>query len=583
MSGLGAITLPGLDSPVFQAFKTTFLEVVKNLNSLLLRKSSVFKDKQTLIGLILVALGTHVYYRRKHSFWSRRGVKGPKPLPILGNFHTMVLNPRQDLELYWTKKYGKVFGYYMGVKPYLVVADAAVLKQICIKDFDKFPNHFTATVKNKYQKHFIVVQNDDHWRGMRSIMSPTFTSGKIKIMFKILQNCTDDLILMHREKLECVFGDEKVVLLNTKADMGTFAVGSALSSFYGIGLDRGKSEGDKRVLTRENFARTSAQALSLGYLRYTATHLLPESILKFLNIPLIGEKPMDFFSVQVGKIIEQRKQSKRRHNDYLQLLLEAKSGNELEITENDDMEKHHAFEIDAVTEAATIASRRRLPRMPLTDIEIHCQAMMLMTVATETTSTLLANTLFLLAHHPHIQERLHDEIVKIAKVADGQDRVAKVDFEYEALTSCEYLDCVISESLRLMSPVISMDRVASEDYLIEDYGVWIPKGQVIYLAFMAIMLDPDYWPEPEKFDPERFRPGNREQIVPGSYCPFGIGPRSCIGFRFALAEAKIALAKMIYEFKYMPAPGNRYPAEFKRPSFNVSELKDVRVTFCARI
>lgn len=580
------LSLPKIDPALFQVTKQSVVNLAKTVANFFVTRQADLKGKQAVVGVLLIVLGGQLYYWNKYSFWSRRGVKGPTPLPFFGNFLSFARNPRQKLEHEWIRKYGKVFGYYMGVKPYLVVADAAVLKQICIKDFDKFPNHFFVAVKNKYQKHFLIMKRDDDWRRTRSVFTPTFTSGKIKIMFRILEACTDDLILAHRDRLKQLGGGKVVGTMDARAVMGAFAMGSALSSFYGVSLDRDKSEDvDPEALTKDNFAKRSSEALTQSYARFVISHLVPISILRFLNFPLIGEKRLGFFAEQAEKIIDRRLKTNRRYNDFLQLLLEAESGQVLEKAESDDREKHHALDIDAVTQDDIRATRSRPLKMQLTKDEVNISAMMLMMVATETTATLLANTIYLIANHQDVQEKLYQEIMKVRVPMDGNnnsEQVSEFKFEYDGLTSCEYLDCVISESLRLMSPVIALDREASEDYYIEEYDFWIPKGQVIYLGFYSIMRDPDYWPEPLKFDPERFRPENRHKIIPGSYCPFGIGPRSCVGFRFGLTEAKIALAKSICEFQYSPAPGTRYPPEPRTPSYIQNESVNMLVEFRPR-
>lgn len=587
ISKMSQLSLPRLDLAFLHAAKQSAVSLVKTIANFFVSKQADLKGKQAVAGVLLIVLGGQLYYWNKHSFWRRRGVKGPRPLPIFGNFLAFNNNPRQRLEQEWIKKYGKLFGYYMGVKPYLVVADAAVLKKICIRDFDKFPNHFFVAVKNKYQKHFLIMQRDDHWRGMRSVFTPTFTSGKIKMMYKIMDACVDDLIMAHRDRLRELEDGKVTGHMDARAVMGAFAMGSALCNFYGVSLERDKSEDiDPDALTKDNFAKRSTEALTQSYARFVASHLVPQCIMRFFNIPLIGEKRLGFFSDQAERIIERRKKSDRRYNDFLQLLLEARSDEKLEKAASDEKEKHHALEIDAVTQGDIRASKTRPSKIQLTKDEVKVSTMMLMMVATETTSVLLSNTIYLLAHHPDIQEELYREVMRARVNMDeinNSNQVSEFRFDYDALTSCEYLDCVVAESLRLMSPVIALDREASEDYYIEDYDVWIPKGQVVYLSFYSIMRDPDYWPEPLKFDPERFRPENRHKIVPGSYCPFGVGPRSCIGFRFSLTEAKIALSKCICEFQYMPAPGTKYPPDPKRPSYIQNESENMLVNYRPRV
>lgn len=185
-------------------------------------------------------------------------------------------------------------------------------------------------------------------------------------------------------------------------------------------------------------------------------------------------------------------------------------------------------------------------------------AVFLLIVGLETTSSLLSSCSYCLAFNPDIQEKLHKELSKVAQATESGH-----SFEYESLTSCQYLDAVISESLRILAPVFTVDRQSNEDYFIEKYNLHLPKGALVDLALYAILNDAEYWPEPELFKPERFLPENKHEIVPDAYCPFGIGPRHCIGMRFSLTEAKLALAKIVMNFKFKPAPGTQFPPKNK--------------------
>lgn len=121
-----------------------------------------------------------------------------------------------------------------------------------------------------------------------------------------------------------------------------------------------------------------------------------------------------------------------------------------------------------------------------------------------------------------------------------------------------------------------IDRQATRDYHFEKLNFSIPKGTVLYIAIQAVHHNSHFWPDPLKFDPERFMPGNKEKIVPGTYMPFGQGPRHCVGMRFSLTEGKLALARVIMKFQFENVPGLRFPAQRKR-GFLPGGLRDPRV------
>ncbi|CAO2630636.1 Cytochrome P450 3A1 [Lemmus lemmus] len=114
----------------------------------------------------------------------------------------------------------------------------------------------------------------------------------------------------------------------------------------------------------------------------------------------------------------------------------------------------------------------------------------------------------------------------------------------------EYLDMVLNETLRLYPNGLRLDRVCKKD--VEINGVLLPKGSVVVIPVYALHHDPQYWPEPTEFRPERFSKENKGSINPYVFMPFGNGPRNCIGMRFALMMMKLAITKVLQNFSFQP-------------------------------
>jgi len=128
---------------------------------------------------------------------------------------------------------------------------------------------------------------------------------------------------------------------------------------------------------------------------------------------------------------------------------------------------------------------------------------------------------------------------------------------YEALHKMKFLDMVVSEGLRIQPPAPQIDRLCSKDYTMDlgnGKSVDIKKGDIFFLPYYSLHHDSEYFPNPERFDPYRFSDENKDSIIPGSYLPFGLGPRACIGSRFALMEAKLLLFNVVQNFKILPSP-----------------------------
>jgi len=154
----------------------------------------------------------------------------------------------------------------------------------------------------------------------------------------------------------------------------------------------------------------------------------------------------------------------------------------------------------------------------------------------ETTATALAYTFYLLVKHPDVQERLYEEIHEAE------------DDSYATIQSLQYLDQVFSEALRIYPPVTGfISRACNEEYQIESFT--LPKGCIVLAPVWDIHHDPDLWPDPWKFNPDRFSPCNKGAIKNMSYLPFGVGPRNCVGARLAQLEAKLVLFKLLKQVK----------------------------------
>lgn len=156
-----------------------------------------------------------------------------------------------------------------------------------------------------------------------------------------------------------------------------------------------------------------------------------------------------------------------------------------------------------------------------------------------------------LACNPDVQDRLRKEIDEVRESLNGEIPT------YDTVMAMPYLDMVVSENLRKWPPVVTVDRECTKPYVMEDYAGkkhQLKVGDSIVFPIFAIHNDPALFPNPSKFDPERFSTERKHEIDPDSYIPFGVGPRMCIGNRFALMEAKINLFHLLSAFIIEKSP-----------------------------
>ncbi|MFJ2868416.1 cytochrome P450 [Kitasatospora sp. NPDC087314] len=129
---------------------------------------------------------------------------------------------------------------------------------------------------------------------------------------------------------------------------------------------------------------------------------------------------------------------------------------------------------------------------------------------------------------------------------------------YADLRRLPYLEMVLKESLRLYPPGPYGARETAEPLAVGEYR--IPAGTVVFYPFRAIQLNPDHWPEPERFRPERFTPEQVAGRARLAWVPFGLGPRSCEGAGPAMVECRLLLAVLLKRFRFRPVPGHRVDA-----------------------
>lgn len=160
----------------------------------------------------------------------------------------------------------------------------------------------------------------------------------------------------------------------------------------------------------------------------------------------------------------------------------------------------------------------------------------------ETSSSTMTYAMFEFSINEELQEKarqsVHAAIEKHGKLT------------YDAVADMHYLEQCVNETLRKYPVVSSLQRTPIKDYQIPNTTIVIPKNQPVMIPVHAIHHDPDIYPNPEKFDPDRFTPEEVEKRHPFAWLPFGEGPRICIGMRFGVVETKLGLAKLLINYKF---------------------------------
>ncbi|WFE28831.1 cytochrome P450 [Solwaraspora sp. WMMD791] len=176
--------------------------------------------------------------------------------------------------------------------------------------------------------------------------------------------------------------------------------------------------------------------------------------------------------------------------------------------------------------------------------QLHHEVLNICIGAYETTTNTLSWAFYLLARHPQAEDRLHAEVDTVLA-----GRLPTVD----DLPRLPYTRMVADETLRIYSPAYQFMRRASADDVIDGYRV--PAGTNMLINSYFLHRHPDFWDDPERFDPLRFTPEQIARRPKHAYVPFGSGHRVCIGKHFALAELVLVLATVASRYRLVSPPG----------------------------
>ncbi|EDL05793.1 mCG115420, isoform CRA_a [Mus musculus] len=466
---------------------------------------------ETWVLLVTSLVLFYIYGTYSHGLFKKLGIPGPKPLPLLGtifNYYDGMWKFDEDCY----KKYGKIWGFYEGPQPILAIMDPEIIKIVLVKEcYSVFTNRrFFGPVG--FMKKAITISEDEEWKRLRTLLSPTFTSGKLKEMFPIMRQYGDILVRNLRRE------EEKGEPISMKDIFGAYSMDVITGTSFGVNVDSLNNPQDpfvqkaKKILKFKVFDPFLLSIILFPFLT---------PIYEMLNFSIFPRDSMNFFKKFVKRMKKERLASNQKNRvDFLQLMMN---------TQN---------------------SKGQESQKALSDLEMAAQAVIFIFGGYDATSTSISLIMYELATHPDVQKKLQDEIDRtLPNKVSGWNLLClhlsdpNMTFRVENITILDGIFVCLFVCLRHLLLFVSKTQCA---YVLVSWGLYFPS------------------PYFHLFCGSRFSKENKGNIDPYIYMPFGNGPRNCIGMRFALISIKLAVIGVLQNFTVQPCEETQIPLKISR-------------------
>ncbi|RLU15592.1 hypothetical protein DMN91_012586 [Ooceraea biroi] len=473
------------------------------------------------LAIVIVILSIYYFNFRNFNFFKRHGLIHVPPVPIFGNlaptFFCRKAFPDLLITLYNKFPDAKYCGFYANTIPMLLLRDPEIIRSILIKDFESFHDRrgFADLNDSLFSKNLFSLKGRK-WRDVRALLSPSFTSSKIKIMFSLISECAVDFAEFLSTLPEGK-GD-----MDIKDEFARYTNDAIATCAFGIKINSMKNRTNKFFIYGKNVTTVSL-FLTLKFLFLSNFPRLGG----ILRVRIVPKHISNFFKGIIKSTIDMRDSENITRPDMLQLMMDIRG-----------KEGRRELDLDDMT----------------------AQAFVFFFGGYDTTSTAMSFVAYEIATNPEVQKKLQEEIDQVVKESNGE-------VTYETINRLEYLNAVINEGLRLYPPVAFLERICDNTYelppsLPGEKPFIMKEGMIFWIPSFALHRDEKYYDEPQKFRPERFL-DNAHHNSP-YYLPFGSGPRMCIAIRFALLVIKVLLFHLLARCELKPCAKTTIPPKFKK-------------------
>nr|AFU86479.2 cytochrome P450 CYP6FU1 [Laodelphax striatellus] len=424
----------------------------------------------------------------------------------------------------------KCGGFYFLTRPVLVVRDPALVVSILVSDFA----HFSSRGFHTNEQHDPLAKNLIHldgqpWKLVRPKMTASFAINKLRTMIPDMDRFADKTL----EQMS------KHSTVNAEDFSDKFMIDVVCSCLFGIDSeaienpDSAFYEVAKKIFDGYHFS----VHVFVGYL-FPALHT-------FARMTVARPEITDFFKkVTKDNLNLRESEGLSQRKDFFQTLVSMK-----ETQQNCNDESGGAKVCD--------------------EDFIVANLFMFFSAGFDSSGKIGAFIIYELAANKEIQKILRTEVLRVLDKYDNK-------LSFEAIQEMVYLEKVVAEANRKYPILLVIFRKCEKAYRLPDGGL-IEPGINVMIPSSAIHYDPKFYPDPEKFDPERFSEENKSRRHQGAYLPFGIGPRICPAWQFAIVELKVFIARIVSKYELDLHPSTNSPLRLHPRNFLLSPEKDILV------
>ncbi|XP_060647627.1 probable cytochrome P450 313a4 isoform X1 [Drosophila nasuta] len=437
--------------------------------------------------------------------WTRRRfynliftIPGPIGYPLIGIAHK--LRRREDvLKTFknFLNKYGSFLIIWLGPMPFFVTTDPQLIQDI-LNSQNCLDKANVYRVVNDVAGVGLITAKEPHWSVLRKMLNPAFGLNALTSLVPTFNAEANSLLKMVEPLVDS--GEQDLLPL-----LQNFSLNVASQTTMGCGVN-------------ENGNIESHQLLNISNLQESMTEI-------FFSPWLISRTLRQLFGRE-----DQYFKAKTEIRGFINKLIEPT----LSKVSEQLKDKNNFLNL------ATDLKNRGI----FTTQNVEDHSVQIVFAAFETTANTVAYTLMLLAMFPEYQEKAFEELCSLFP------KSGDFDVSYSDIKNLVYLDLILNESMRLLTPVPIVARQTMRDVRLSN-GIFIPKGVQIAIDIFHLHRDKKIWGEnADTFDPEHFLPHNLQEKHPYSFIPFTKGIRNCIGWRHALISIKIILTKLLRTYKF---------------------------------